>query len=724
MIDIIYTLIYILSLALVTWSALFCRLVDVAGLNITNASMFLMVVLAVLLTVFIKVSKKTKVILVGCMAAVLLGALLVTKRTERLSWFQKYNWVGVALALAVTAVLIGILMIRVRVIKIAVGVIFGGILVSSYWTSFLDEKKGIVAVVFFIGTLLVEEIRRHRRGEEHIQDYVVRIVPFLLAGVIALYYIPVSNKPYDWAIVKNVVISIEKKFCKLFPSFNGPGTKAGFDDNNAEISGDIIEIGEEMLELCFTYGTPSDIYLDGTYYENFTGRIWEKAEQAYPYFMDTIETSCLTSMFDEKDAGDYYKFGELLVTYTGQKTRYILTPEKTTSLEECNVKILFDGKNLSFNKECGKGTTYRTHFLVLNQNEKSLAAFFALGDYITEEKWNLTRTSLGLQDEAYSYDAFLKYRESLYGNRLYPNALTKEDLSDGVREFLKNAIGGAESDYEKLVALEKAFKEFEYTTTPGDMPSDVVTPSAFLDYFILEERKGYCTRFATAFVLLCQVEGIPARYVQGYHVVKQNHDVTEVLDTDAHAYPEAYLEGVGWMVFEPTPGYFGKSVWEIHDPKAEKQKQQNQSAVHIGDKKHEDEKKLRWYMIAVPCVLCLIVLIVILFVERIVNKRHVARLSSVERTRLLGNRMMRMLKRLGFNREGNETIREYAARVTKEKGYSLSGFVDSLEKVLYSSDIPTDEELTLLEKEYAEIRNSLKGRNKFLYAILGFMGLE
>lgn len=75
----------------------------------------------------------------------------------------------------------------------------------------------------------------------------------------------------------------------------------------------------------------------------------------------------------------------------------------------------------------------------------------------------------------------------------------------------------------------------------------------FLEYFLGESRRGYCVHFATALTLLLRMEGIPARYVSGYLVTVGPERTVSVLDRNAHAWTEVYLEGYGWYPVEATP---------------------------------------------------------------------------------------------------------------------------------------------------------------------------
>lgn len=73
----------------------------------------------------------------------------------------------------------------------------------------------------------------------------------------------------------------------------------------------------------------------------------------------------------------------------------------------------------------------------------------------------------------------------------------------------------------------------------------------------LKEGRGYCVHFATAGALLLRMQGVPARYVTGYVVRLDGVGRGEVMDSDAHAWVEVYVDGCGWYPVEMTPGYSG-----------------------------------------------------------------------------------------------------------------------------------------------------------------------
>lgn len=106
--------------------------------------------------------------------------------------------------------------------------------------------------------------------------------------------------------------------------------------------------------------------------------------------------------------------------------------------------------------------------------------------------------------------------------------------------------------YDRARAIETYLRSLPYSLDVPLPPSgqDVV------DYFLFDLQKGYCDYYATAMVVLARAAGIPARLAVGYATgsydrVRAEYVVTEA---SAHAWPEIYFPGYGWIEFEPTAG--------------------------------------------------------------------------------------------------------------------------------------------------------------------------
>lgn len=118
-------------------------------------------------------------------------------------------------------------------------------------------------------------------------------------------------------------------------------------------------------------------------------------------------------------------------------------------------------------------------------------------------------------------------------------------------------------------------ENFPYTIQPGKTPYR----EDFVNDFLLEKKKGYCSHYASAAVLIFRYMGIPARYVEGYAIDYEqiyNAELVEgaeyedyydgyseigetalvsinVTDADAHAWVEVFDMQQGWHVVEVTP---------------------------------------------------------------------------------------------------------------------------------------------------------------------------
>ncbi|MFB2573276.1 transglutaminaseTgpA domain-containing protein [Micrococcus sp. IITD107] len=70
----------------------------------------------------------------------------------------------------------------------------------------------------------------------------------------------------------------------------------------------------------------------------------------------------------------------------------------------------------------------------------------------------------------------------------------------------------------------------------------------------LQAQSGYCIHFASAMALMARSLDVPARIVVGYAPTGADADgVHRVEAGSAHAWPELYIYGLGWVPFEPTP---------------------------------------------------------------------------------------------------------------------------------------------------------------------------
>ncbi|MBD9354404.1 DUF3488 domain-containing transglutaminase family protein [Methylomonas sp. EbA] len=122
--------------------------------------------------------------------------------------------------------------------------------------------------------------------------------------------------------------------------------------------------------------------------------------------------------------------------------------------------------------------------------------------------------------------------------------------SEKIVELVKQLQGRPAGPELFIANLLQHFRQenFHYTLSPEAMPDKPI------ETFLFERRAGFCSHYATAFVYLLRVAEIPARVVGGYQGGQMNAvgGFLEIRQADAHAWAEAWLEGRGWVRFDPT----------------------------------------------------------------------------------------------------------------------------------------------------------------------------
>ncbi|PLT47698.1 Transglutaminase-like enzyme, putative cysteine protease [Paenibacillus pasadenensis] len=147
-------------------------------------------------------------------------------------------------------------------------------------------------------------------------------------------------------------------------------------------------------------------------------------------------------------------------------------------------------------------------------------------------------------------------------------------LPQRVKELAASATAGQADRYGQVVAVSDYLKaHYRYSLTETEAPAP---GQDLVDQFLFERKLGYCVHFSTAMAVMLRSVGIPARWVKGFAPGEETAsgkapaevraalgsaaagaggDVYRVSGLDAHAWVEVYFPGVGWVAFDPTPGY-------------------------------------------------------------------------------------------------------------------------------------------------------------------------
>lgn len=134
-----------------------------------------------------------------------------------------------------------------------------------------------------------------------------------------------------------------------------------------------------------------------------------------------------------------------------------------------------------------------------------------------------------------------------------------EDLPTDLRIIAREQTRGATTDFEKAWMLEHWFQnDFEYSTDVTTGHSSLNLADWLADPQSINYRTGYCEQFSTSMAVLGRELGIPSRVVWGFtpgttSVNGEGIEVTQVRGTNAHAWVEMWMDGFGWVRFDPTP---------------------------------------------------------------------------------------------------------------------------------------------------------------------------
>ncbi len=134
------------------------------------------------------------------------------------------------------------------------------------------------------------------------------------------------------------------------------------------------------------------------------------------------------------------------------------------------------------------------------------------------------------------------------------SATSDECWPGSVTALAQQVTAGATTDHERAKMLQNFFLDparftYDLEVARHDNVDGV-------EQFLFEVRRGYCQQFSSTFAAMARSLGIPARVAVGFTWGEWDDTRNEyvVRGRNAHAWPEVYFAGAGWVAFDPTPG--------------------------------------------------------------------------------------------------------------------------------------------------------------------------
>ncbi len=654
----------------------------------------------------------------------------------------------------------------------------GVILITVSMILFLIFKTApqriAVSSLLTVALMLSADVIREKTGRKN-RSLLIFLYPYFLIMFFILGFIPVSEKPLDWSIVVSAFEKMADRGRKLFSRFDFgipdyDNAVIGF-DTSAELLPGIRKKSREVFDVSFNGNNTGAVYLTGKIYSDFNGKNWEedtgkddgRNRQAPERTLDTLETLCAVYETYPDNIRDVLGYREFRITIKDMKTGYAFTPSKIVPGRADKKIFMMSGSEVMFQEKHRYGYSYSVGGYILNRGGTDLTAH--LRD-ISRETWDsLAGRFSGENGAVPDYDDLSKYRNrigEIYGEKpgLSPETeafireIADKDLSENEN------ISDAGKDHLRLLNIEKWLNSHEYASEVNLPSDDIGSGGEFLDYFLFDNTSGFCSYYATAFVLMARSVGIPARYVQGYRIPETELSSVKVMSDMAHAWPEAYIEGAGWIPFEPTPGFKALPAWGeplmdpgsymslkgdiygIDDINGHPLSENDRGTEALANEEYlreqerlREERLLKRKILATVISLILgvifLIILIIVFIRLLTREIRFRKMNRSELIIELCHRCFLVLDCLNLRPETGETLPEFRKRA--ERNISPSGllmFTEIYERILYdrpdpaAADTVPDLVSAKLKENYASLLKLLNGRKnsgkkiRFLYNII------
>ena len=293
--------------------------------------------------------------------------------------------------------------------------------------------------------------------------------------------------------------------------------------------------------------TDRDLYLRGTIRRTYVNTAWTDALASNRYlFNDFMKQGVRESVFessrvDAEASNGAFERIEAQIDMMTEGTSTLFVPHRVDSLKTAlDIAVYYNTVGDVFiTRDVQEGDSYTIEAVVATGDQQAMAAY--VGAHWRDDDPN-------------------------YAQAVADFTQLPQYIEQGVYQIVAEITAGAMTDYQKAAAIEQ-YLEKNYTyTLDVDYPRN---DRDFVSEFLLGSKKGYCSYFASAMAVMGRIAGLPTRYVEGYRVQAMPLGVSVVTGEDAHAWVEVYMNGVGWVTFDPTPGSGyddGEDDHETDDP--------------------------------------------------------------------------------------------------------------------------------------------------------------
>lgn len=716
----------ILTLAVILWVNEYFHL----KVNIYVCILYV-IVPAVLLYLFNKYRKNTVSYLVLLSLLPVTGLVFLISRINPIKWAtdiidwvirydrtdDSYEGIWAYTVLAIVSLIVSIIFFLI-VKKTILRALLAAIIITIFVIfSIMHMHMGKIVVgigIFYILNIFIEYtgmLYGRITGNKERKESILYLLPVCILLSVIAAGLPSKAEPIQWTGVKNIYASI-KDYVNMLATewefFIGKGESdfsialTGFSEDGSLDNDDLISNNKVALTITGKKGL-SPIYLTGNTKDVYTGYSWEKSKEDFiegeqEYQLDYGELLYGLSRLDPQLLEDsrMVESRTMSIIYNNLRTKAFFYPSKTKWIQFDRISHNTDREQagIKFSSAKRKKTIYNVVFYEMNLQGQEFIEMLRQADnfsYDKNEAIDYIRIDQ-IQKEFFVRDKenFILNRENFYEtyrNRadIIYDSYTQlpESLPKRVKDLAMELTKDEDTRYDKIKAIEAYLLQYEYSYRPGKTPED----ADFVDYFLFDNKKGYCTSFATTLAVLGRSIGIPMRYSEGFLVNYEDKDDIGYLvrNSNAHVWVEAYFDGVGWIPFEATPPFHeerytawaqirkdeGSSASRHKNNRLEMQPM-NEMTESIITKKSKDDGKGALIVILIFVTMVIALLLILISYYYILKRRYQKEFEKSDYSRRMYQlflRILTLLKYEGFILGEQDTLLMLSDRIKDRYQY-------------------------------------------------------
>ena len=399
---------------------------------------------------------------------------------------------------------------------------------------------------------------------------------FLLLGLLLLA-LPSKDTPIDWTPVEAMlgkVASVSEGAYYFFDDlFKGSGYTTGYSSFN--LSGGKLATSERAQLILTTNEKPYFVFTDSD--SNSLKKIRRTMYLAGGKGVDKQQLVDFLLLLHQNNIDKEYAAIFSQISQVDIEYVYLNTPDEIAPA--CSISLLGNGKRVvegvgSDNHK--KGYKLNTVYLDIDYGSPYLIDLLEKAGDSGDIKPLSYKDAVSYMDAIYDIDLSHIMDESEYDKYVSYSMDKSGSLDEALSQYLeiadsngklsalaKEITENATNDYQRCKLIESYLRQFPYTTDAVggySQDSTMDTPEGMADIadrFLFDSKEGYCVHYTSSMITLLRQLGIPARAVSGYHYSFPFDQQEEyvVSASCAHVWPEAYIQNVGWVPFEPTSAY-------------------------------------------------------------------------------------------------------------------------------------------------------------------------